>query len=143
MRYGLVLCKSVYFSLGAVDAGEDLVGVLGPGEKGLGWSLQWSMNALMAATNSLTEAEEPRRIAWRRRQEEAPRGLLLLGEDVDNWVLSDLREFEGKRLRSVTQGTADLDQEEGPRTPGRLSGVSPLTVRARFCVAGGWLGGGR
>ncbi len=49
-------------------------------------------------------------------QEEAPRGLLLLGEDVDNWVLSNLREFGGKRLQSVAQGTADLgpleDQEE-------------------------------
>jgi HEAT repeat protein len=31
----LVVCKNVCFSLGAVDAGEDLVGVLGPGE-GLG-----------------------------------------------------------------------------------------------------------
>jgi molecular chaperone HtpG len=42
--------------------------------------------------------------------------VLLLTEDVDNWVLSNLREFEGKRLQSVAQGTADLgsleDQDE-------------------------------
>ena len=31
-RY-LVFCKNVCFSLGALDAGEDLVGVLGPGER--------------------------------------------------------------------------------------------------------------
>ena len=34
--------------------------------------------------------------------------VLLLGEDVDNWVISNLREFDGKRLQSVAQGTADL-----------------------------------
>ena len=34
--------------------------------------------------------------------------VLLLGEDVDNWVVSNLREFDGKRLQSVAQGTADL-----------------------------------
>jgi len=28
-----VVCKGVCFSLGARDAGEDLVGVLGPGER--------------------------------------------------------------------------------------------------------------
>jgi molecular chaperone HtpG len=34
--------------------------------------------------------------------------VLLLGEDVDNWVMSNLREFDGRRLQSVAQGTADL-----------------------------------
>jgi molecular chaperone HtpG len=34
--------------------------------------------------------------------------VLLLGDDVDNWVMSNLREFEGKRLQSVAQGVADL-----------------------------------
>jgi hypothetical protein len=29
----LVVCESIRFSLGAVDAGEDLVGVLGPGNR--------------------------------------------------------------------------------------------------------------
>lgn len=40
--------------------------------------------------------------------------VLLLGEAVDNWVVSGLREFEGKRLQSVAQGPpyfGDLQDE--------------------------------
>ena len=33
--------------------------------KGTGWSFQWSMNAPIAAVSSLTEVNEPRRMAWR------------------------------------------------------------------------------
>jgi molecular chaperone HtpG len=42
--------------------------------------------------------------------------VLLLGESVDNWVVSSLREFDGKKLQSVAQGAGDLgaleDEEE-------------------------------
>jgi molecular chaperone HtpG len=42
--------------------------------------------------------------------------VLLLGEGVDNWVVSSLREFAGKKLQSVAQGAGDLgvleDEEE-------------------------------
>jgi molecular chaperone HtpG len=42
--------------------------------------------------------------------------VLLLGEGVDNWVVSDLREFGGKKLQSVAQGSGNLgmlaDEEE-------------------------------
>jgi molecular chaperone HtpG len=34
--------------------------------------------------------------------------VLLLGDGVDNWVVSSLRDFDGRRLQSVAQGTADL-----------------------------------
>lgn len=34
--------------------------------------------------------------------------VLLLGDGVDNWVVSSLRDFDGKRLQSVAQGAADL-----------------------------------
>ena len=34
--------------------------------------------------------------------------VLLLGDGVDNWVVSYLREFDGKKLQSVAQGAADL-----------------------------------
>jgi molecular chaperone HtpG len=34
--------------------------------------------------------------------------VLLLGEGVDNWVVSSLREFEGMKLQSVAQGAGDL-----------------------------------
>lgn len=38
--------------------------------------------------------------------------VLLLGEDVDNWLISNLREFDGKRFQSVAQGTSDLGLPE-------------------------------
>jgi molecular chaperone HtpG len=34
--------------------------------------------------------------------------VLLLTDAVDNWVVTSLREFGGKRLQSVAQGAADL-----------------------------------
>jgi molecular chaperone HtpG len=34
--------------------------------------------------------------------------VLLLADVVDNWLVTTLREFEGKHLQSVAQGTADL-----------------------------------
>lgn len=34
--------------------------------------------------------------------------VLLLGELVDNWVVTSLHEFDGKRLQSVAQGASDL-----------------------------------
>jgi molecular chaperone HtpG len=34
--------------------------------------------------------------------------VLLLTDPVDNWLVTSLREFEGKRLQSVAQGAADL-----------------------------------
>jgi molecular chaperone HtpG len=34
--------------------------------------------------------------------------VLLLSDMVDNWLVTSLREFEGKQLQSVAQGTADL-----------------------------------
>jgi molecular chaperone HtpG len=42
--------------------------------------------------------------------------VLLLGAGVDNWVMSSLREFDGKKLQSVAQSAGDLatlaDEEE-------------------------------
>ena len=42
--------------------------------------------------------------------------VLLLGDGVDNWVVSSLREYGGKKLQSIAQGTGDLgalaDEEE-------------------------------
>jgi len=42
--------------------------------------------------------------------------VLLLGEGVDNWVVSNLRDFEGKKFQSVAQGAGNLgdlaDEEE-------------------------------
>jgi molecular chaperone HtpG len=35
--------------------------------------------------------------------------VLLMGDPVDNWVISSLPEFDGKRFQSVAHGIADLD----------------------------------
>ena len=39
--------------------------------------------------------------------------VLLLADVVDNWLVTTLREFEGKQLQSVAQGTADLGGLDG------------------------------
>jgi molecular chaperone HtpG len=38
--------------------------------------------------------------------------LLGEGEGIDNWVVASLREFDGKRLQSVAQGSGDLSELE-------------------------------
>lgn len=38
--------------------------------------------------------------------------VLLLGDTVDNWVVTSLREFQGKRLQSVAEGATDLSTLE-------------------------------
>jgi molecular chaperone HtpG len=35
--------------------------------------------------------------------------VLLLGEEIDNWLVTSLPDFEGKRLQSAAQGDTDLD----------------------------------
>jgi molecular chaperone HtpG len=66
--------------------------------------------------------------------------VLLLAEDVDNWVLSNLREFEGKRLQSVAQGTADLgpleDQEEVKAKEKANTVLSGLVSQLKAILAG-------
>ena len=44
--------------------------------------------------------------------------VLLLTDAVDNWVVTSLREFEGKQLQSVAQGAADLGalEDEAEKT---------------------------
>jgi molecular chaperone HtpG len=66
--------------------------------------------------------------------------VLLLAEDVDNWVLSNLREFEGKRLQSVAQGTADLgpleDEEEARAKEAASTVLSGLVSQLKAILAG-------
>jgi len=38
--------------------------------------------------------------------------VLLLSDRVDEWLVSHLDEFDGKKLQSVARGTLDIDQEE-------------------------------
>jgi molecular chaperone HtpG len=66
--------------------------------------------------------------------------VLLLAEDVDNWVLSNLREFDGRRLQSVAQGTADLgplqDEEEARANEAASTVLSGLVSQLKAILVG-------
>jgi molecular chaperone HtpG len=66
--------------------------------------------------------------------------VLLLGEDVDNWMISNLREFDGKRLQSVAQGPADLgpleDQAEAEAKEQASTVLSGLVSQLKAVLAG-------
>ena len=66
--------------------------------------------------------------------------VLLLGEDVDNWVVSNLREFAGKRLQSVAQGSADLgpleDEAEAEAKEQASTVLSGLLSQMKAILAG-------
>jgi molecular chaperone HtpG len=56
--------------------------------------------------------------------------VLLLGDAVDNWVVTSLHEFEGRPLQSVTQGAPDLgaledqaEQEAGQQAAAECAGL--------------------
>jgi molecular chaperone HtpG len=74
---------------------SDYVGRMKEGQKDIYYLLAPTLAAAAAS---------PHLEAFRKKGVE----VLLLGEDVDNWVLSNLREFDGKRLQSVAQGVAEL-----------------------------------
>ena len=65
--------------------------------------------------------------------------VLLLGEDVDNWVMSNLREFDGRRLQSVAQGTANLgplaDQAEAEANEQASTVLSGLVSQMKTILA--------
>jgi molecular chaperone HtpG len=57
----------------------------------------------LVAPNPAAAAASPHLESFRKKGVE-----VLLLTEVDNWVVSNLREFDGKRLQSVTLGTAGL-----------------------------------
>jgi molecular chaperone HtpG len=66
--------------------------------------------------------------------------VLLLGEAVDNWVVTSLREFEGKQFQSVAQGAADLgtlgDEAEKQATEKATSEYAALVARIKEALDG-------
>lgn len=70
--------------------------------------------------------------------------VLLLGEDVDHWVVGNLREFDGKRLVSVAQAGADLDsllgsgpdEAEAAEKEQADAEFADLTARLKAILAG-------
>ena len=65
----------------------------------------------LVAPSLAAAAASPHLEAFRKKGVE----VLLLGEDVDNWVVSSLREFDGKRLQSVAQGAPTSGARAGRR----------------------------
>ena len=66
--------------------------------------------------------------------------VLLLSDGVDNWVVSSLREFEGKRLQSVAQGAARLtpleDEAEREATEQAGSDFAALVSELKEILTG-------
>jgi molecular chaperone HtpG len=106
---------------------SDYVGRMKEGQKAIYYLLAPSLAAAAAS---------PHLEAFRKKGIE----VLLLGEDVDNWVLSNLREFDGKRLQSVAQGTADLgpleDQAEADAKEQASTVLSGLVSQLKAVLAG-------
>jgi molecular chaperone HtpG len=66
--------------------------------------------------------------------------VLLLGQAVDNWVVTHLREFDGKRLQSVAQGVSDLgaleDEAEQEAKEKATAEYADLLARLKEILAG-------
>jgi len=66
--------------------------------------------------------------------------VLLLSEGVDNWVVSSLREFDGKKLQSVAQTAGDLgalaDEEEKQAKEQADAEYAPLLGKLKAHLAG-------
>jgi len=66
--------------------------------------------------------------------------VLLLADGVDNWVVSSLREFDGKRLQSVAQGGGDLgaltDEEEKQAKEQADAEYAELLAALKACLSG-------
>ncbi|MEV5410306.1 molecular chaperone HtpG [Thermopolyspora sp. NPDC052614] len=60
--------------------------------------------------------------------------VLLLGDPVDNWLVTSLQDFEGKRLRSVAQGVADLGalEDEAEKEANEKAGTELSGLVERF-----------
>ncbi|HUN32405.1 MAG TPA: molecular chaperone HtpG [Trebonia sp.] len=66
--------------------------------------------------------------------------VLLLAEGVDNWVVSSLREFDGRKLQSVAQGSGDLgalaDEEEKQAKEQADAEYADLLAKLKAVLAG-------
>jgi molecular chaperone HtpG len=88
------------------------------------------------ASSPAAAAASPHLEAFKKKDVE----VLLLGEDVDNWVVTSLREFDGKRLESVTQGGTDLgpleDKDEAAAKELASTEFATLLGRLKTILAG-------
>jgi molecular chaperone HtpG len=66
--------------------------------------------------------------------------VLLLGDEIDSWVVSSLPDFDGKRLQSVAQGDADLaalaDDEEKEASEKATADFAALASKLKNALDG-------
>ena len=66
--------------------------------------------------------------------------VLLLTDDIDNWLVGSLRDFEGKRLQYVAQGAADLgpleDEAEAQAKEQASAEFADLVAKLKAILAG-------
>jgi molecular chaperone HtpG len=90
----------------------------------------------LLAPSQAAAAASPHLEAYRKKGIE----VLLLGDGVDNWVVSSLREFDGKRLQSVAQGAADLgfleDESETEAKEQASTDYADLVSKLKAILAG-------
>jgi len=113
-------------SLGTGDVSlSDYVGRMAEGQEQIYY---------LVAPSLATAAASPHLEAFKKKSVE----VLLLGEDVDNWVVSNLREFEGRRLASVTQGGTDVESLLGS-APDAAEAAEKEQADAEFAALTGQL----
>ena len=61
--------------------------------------------------------------------------VLLLWDRIDEWLMSHLNEFEGKKFKSVTRAELTLDEEENTETPETKETESALVERLKKVLA--------
>jgi molecular chaperone HtpG len=89
----------------------------------------------LVAPTPAAAASSPHLEAFRKKGIE----VLLLGEAVDNWVVTSLQDFDGKRLQSVAQGAPDFgtleDEAEQEATQKAATEFAPLLARLKEILA--------
>lgn len=62
--------------------------------------------------------------------------VLLLWDRVDEWLMSHLTEFEGKKFKSVTRAELSLDDEAADEIPEKKETEDTLVIRLKTVLAG-------
>jgi molecular chaperone HtpG len=124
----LLRFSSTVSAAGAADVSlEDYVGRMKDGQEKIYYLL---------APTPAAAASSPHLEAFRAKGIE----VLLLGEMVDNWVVSSMQDFEGKRLQSVAQGAPDFgdlaDAGEQEAAEQAATELAPLLARLKEVLAG-------
>ncbi|WED44189.1 molecular chaperone HtpG [Legionella cardiaca] len=61
--------------------------------------------------------------------------VLLLGDRIDEWLVSYLSEFDGKKLQSISKGKIDLDIEDAPEIKQQEESLAPMLKHIKEVLA--------